>query len=233
MISDYELIAFDADDTLWLNQPLYTNAGKTLEMILQDHVDSRVLHQRLNETEIKNLKIFGYGIKGFTLSMIETALELTQGAVTSQQIQEIIDLGKTLLQHPVELLPGVREVVTTLHGLTKMIIITKGDLFDQESKIARSGLADYFDDFEIVSEKDVPTYTRILAKHQVAPASFLMIGNSPRSDILPVCAMGGHAILIPYESIWGHEAADESEIEASGCVRLSAMTALLDHLPSK
>ena len=226
----YKVVAFDADDTLWVNEPLYHESQDTLEAILTDYLECRDLRRTLYKREIENLKIFGYGVKGFTLSMIETAIELTNGKVDGRDIQRIIDLGKGMLQSPVTLLEGVEEALRALRGNTRLIIITKGDLFDQESKVARSGLAEYFDECEIVSKKDSETYARLMRKHEVDPDDFLMIGNSPKSDILPVCELGGTAIWIPAQVTWAHETVDDAEMENSNCQRLSSMRQLITAL---
>ena len=167
------------------------------------------LAHRMLATERKNLRLFGYGVKGFTLSVIETAIELTGGRIGATDIQELIELGKSMLQEPVELLPGVREVVQQLAGSgVRLLLLTKGDLFDQEARIARSGLADFFDEVEVLSEKDEGTYRRTLARYRVPPEEFLMVGNSVRSDVLPVLGLGGAAALVPYPLLWAHETAE-------------------------
>lgn len=160
-------------------------------------------------TERKNLRLFGYGVKGFTLSVIETAIELTGGRIAAGDIQDLIELGKSMLQEPVELLPGVREVVQRLAGSgMRLLLLTKGDLFDQETRIARSGLADLFHEVEVLSEKDEGSYRRALARYRVPPEEFLMVGNSVRSDVLPVLGLGGAAALVPYPLLWAHETAE-------------------------
>ncbi len=199
------VIAFDADDTLWVNEPIFIKTREKLESIIAPFVDSGDVESKLYETEIKNLRLFGYGIKGFMLSMIESLIELTNGQISGLEIQKAIDLGKEMLEHPVELMKGIEEVLETLQDEYTLMMITKGDLFDQESKIARSGLAHYFDLIEIVSEKNEETYINVLTKYQINPAEFLMIGNSPKSDILPVCNIGGQAIHIPFHTTWEHE----------------------------
>lgn len=228
----FDVIAFDADDTLWDNEPLFTQAQDTLEEILTDYLESRDLRRLLYQRERRNLEIFGYGVKAFTLSMIETAVELSGGRVAGKDIQRIIDIGKTLLRHPVHLLDGVEEALQALSGAYRLWIITKGDLLDQESKVARSGLADLFDAVEIVSEKDESSYRQLLANHRVDPERFLMVGNSPKSDILPVCTLGGHAVWIPYQSTWEHETASTEEMERCGCRRIASMADLPDLLTS-
>ncbi len=200
-----DIIAFDADDTLWHNEPLFTQTEGKFRALLEPYHTKEWIDKRLYETEVRNLEVFGYGIKGFTLSMIETAIELTQGRIPGKDIQRIIGFSKEMLSRPVQLLQGVTEVITALSKHHKLMMITKGDLFEQESKIARSGLADFFSFVEIVSEKDPDTYTRILAKQQIQPEHFLMVGNSMKSDILPVREVGGHAVYIHYDTTWQHE----------------------------
>ena len=201
------VIAFDGDDTLWHNETIFSVTQDRFRELLAAHVTDRAhLDARLQEREMANLRLFGYGIKGFTLSMIETAIEVSGGRVSGAEIQALIDAGKSMLRHPVELLDGVTAVLTELAGKFRLLLITKGDLFDQESKIARSGIAPWFSAIEILSEKDEAAYQRILDRHSIDPAEFLMVGNSPRSDIAPVTAIGGHAVLIPYPLTWAHEA---------------------------
>ena len=198
------VIAFDADDTLWPNEPYFREAEKEILKLLERYFPGEDLLDRLYKQEVKNLHIFGYGAKGFTLSMIESVIELTKGKVTGSEIQEIIELGKSIMTYPIQLLDGVVETLDALKGF-QLMLITKGDLFDQESKIARSGLADRFDAVEIVSEKDDNTYERLLKRHNIKPENFWMIGNSLKSDILPIDRIGGTGVYIPYESTWVHE----------------------------
>ncbi|MBY5991232.1 HAD family hydrolase [Ferrimonas balearica] len=201
-----KLIAFDADDTLWVNEPHYRGAEQAYLEILGRYVDSDDLAARLYQTEVKNLRIFGYGAKGYMLSMIETALELTDYRVEGRDIERIIQLGKEVLSYPIEILPGVEETLTALQGCYPLMVITKGDLLDQESKVARSGLADYFGRIEVVSEKDSATYQRLFTQMAHAPQEVLMVGNSLKSDILPVLELGGHACHVdPGYDSWVHE----------------------------
>lgn len=209
------VIAFDADDTLWENETIFNRTQEKCKGILKGYVDPHVIDNKIYQTEINNLAIFGYGVKGFTLSMIETAIELSEGRVTGKEIQKLIDLGKDMLAHPIDLIDGVQETIDTLSRETdyELMIITKGDLFDQESKIARSGLADYFGRIEIVSEKDDETYRELLKRHHIAVEEFLMIGNSLKSDILPICRLGGQAVHIPFHTTWGHEVVETHHLE--------------------
>ena len=179
---------------------------------------------------MRNLELFGYGVKSFTLSMIETAIELSGGRVGGTEVQKIIDAGRAMLQHPVELLYGVADAVDAVSATHPVMLITKGDLFDQESKLARSGLGDRFERVEIVARKDEPTYERVLRRHQLDPSRFVMVGNSPRSDIAPVLALGGWGIHVPYPLTWAHEEdVDEDWLRAHPRYRTVAS---LDELPS-
>jgi putative hydrolase of the HAD superfamily len=204
-----DVIGFDADDTLWHNEPLYTLTEEKFITLLSAHHTRADIEARLYATEIRNLEHFGYGIKGFTLSMIETAIELTGGDILGREIQQIIDYAREMLRAPVNLLDHAAEAVQALAASHTLILITKGDLFDQESKVARSGLANYFAHVEVVSEKDKPTYEAVLRKRGIDPATFLMVGNSLRSDILPIVALGGRAVHIPYLTTWTHETLGE------------------------
>lgn len=204
-----EVIGFDADDTLWHTEPLYSMTEAKYMRLLSARYPRADIEALLYQTEIRNLEHFGYGIKGFTLSMIETAIELSGGAVTGREIQQIIDYGREMLRAPVELLPHVAETVETLAHSHKLMLITKGDLFDQESKVARSGLAAHFAHIEVVSEKDPATYAALLRRRAIDPAAFLMVGNSLRSDVVPVVALGASAVHIPYATTWVHETLHE------------------------
>ncbi len=206
--SIFQVIAFDADDTLWHNERLYVHAqNKFVELLTQYH-DPKWIRERLDETEGRNLQHFGYGIKSFALSMIETAVELTEGRITGQDIQQLLQLTKELLRAEVELLDHVAETVSELAASYPLMIITKGDLLDQETKLERSGLAQYFQKVEVVSSKTRASYERVLRRHNITPEKFLMIGNSIKSDILPILELGGYAIYVPYYTTWIHEAAD-------------------------
>lgn len=201
----FELIAFDADDTLWHNETIFSLTQENYSRLLAPYLQRPWTGEELYQTELRNLTHFGYGIKGFTLSMIETAIDLTEGQVPAHVVREIIELGKAMIAAPVELLEHVAEVIPALARDYPLLLITKGDLFDQEAKIARSGLAEHFRNIEIVSDKTPATYSALLAKYGVAPERFLMIGNSLRSDIVPVVKLGGRAIYIPYQLTWAHE----------------------------
>ncbi len=214
-------IAFDADDTLWHNENLYSLTQERFKRLLAPFQDVATIDQRLYTTEMRNLAFFGYGIKGFTLSMIETAIEITDGRIGAHEIRQIIDYARDMLRAPVELLPGVRETIALLSDSYRLMIVTKGDLFDQESKIARSGIADYFQHIEIVSEKTPAAYAAVMKRHGIEPRRFLMVGNSLRSDILPVVEVGGNAVYIPYHLTWIHERVTDEGAIAGRYVTLS------------
>jgi Predicted hydrolase (HAD superfamily) len=200
----FDVIGFDADDTLWHNESIFTITEEKFRAILHSY-NTELVNKTLSSTQIKNLKLFGYGIKGFILSMVETSIELTNGEINGSEIQKIIDFGREMLANPIELLPHVQEVIEDLSRKYRLLLITKGDLIDQETKIARSGLAEFFTGVEIVSDKNSETYEKILSRYEITASRFIMIGNSMRSDIVPIVQIGGHAVHIPYFSTWEHE----------------------------
>ena len=202
-----EWVGFDGDDTLWKSEDYYRAAELEFEGIIGQYIDltdARTL-QHLLEVERRNLKIFGYGAKGMTLSMIESAVQLTGERISARDIHRVIEIGRATLQHPVELIDGIAEAVQAIAARHEIVLITKGDLFHQESKIQQSGLADLFHRIEIVSEKDTATYARVLRELDTAADRFVMIGNSLRSDIEPVVALGGWGVYVPYHITWAHE----------------------------
>jgi putative hydrolase of the HAD superfamily len=202
-------VALDADDTLWHNESIFHLTQDQYVDLLKDYGEPNHMRARLLEVEIKNLKLYGYGVKSFTLSMIETAIDLTRGAVPAKTIAAILGLGRAMLEHPVEPLPGVAETLAALKdGGYKLIMVTKGDLMNQEQKLARSGLGDCFAAIEIVSEKDANTYRRVVARQGVAAEQAVMIGNSMKSDVLPAIEAGLWGIHIPYHITWAHEHAE-------------------------
>lgn len=203
-------IGFDADDTLWHNENIFDRAQERYRQLLARHHPPAEVNRALFATEMRNLRLYGYGVKGFMLSAIETAIELTQGTISAQEIREILATGQDMLAHPVELLPGVPEVVPGLARDFRLLIITKGDLRDQERKVSESGLATHFHAVEILSEKDGAAYQRVLRRHGVAPEEFVMVGNSLKSDILPVLDLGGAGVHIPYHLTWQHEHIEEA-----------------------
>ena len=201
------VIGFDGDDTLWHNEQLFADTQHMLRELLSHYADMETIDTTLLEIERRNLAIFGYGVKGFVLSMIETAIEISDSHVSARDIHQIVMMGKTLLEHPIELLDGAGEVVRELSRRHRLILVTKGDLVHQESKVAASGLGDHFWQIEIVSEKDPPTYRKLLARHAIEPNDFVMIGNSVVSDVLPVLAIGARAVHVPYHITWALEVA--------------------------
>jgi len=203
-----DLIAFDADDTLWHTERLYVNAQARLAQLLDGYVDPARVERYLYQAETRNLEHFGYGVKAFALSMIETAVELTEGKISGADIQVLVGLARDMLTAPVELIDHVKETIPRLAGTYALMVITKGDAVEQEPKIARSGLAAFFRHVEVVSDKTASRYAVLLERYAVRPAGFLMVGNSLRSDILPVLELGAQAVYVPYATTWQHEAAE-------------------------
>ncbi len=205
-----EVIGLDGDDTLWHSEQLFVDTQSSFRALLAPYVDldDATLDARLVEVERRNLPSFGYGVKAFTLSLVETAIEVTDGEIPSHRLQEVLELGRTLLDHPVQLLDGVLDAVDALTDRYRVMVVTKGDLLHQESKVARSGLAELFWRVEIVSEKDEATYRRVLERDHIDPSTFVMVGNSVRSDVLPVLAIGGRAVHVPYHVTWELELVD-------------------------
>ena len=201
-------IGFDADDTLWQNEHFFQLTEKSFTDLLSDHGDSHHVSSRLLEAERRNLKLYGFGAKGFTLSMIETALEVTDGTVPQVVIGKILALGRAMLEFPIETLPHVNETLEALAGKYKIILITKGDLFDQERKLAQSGLGDFFDAVEIVSDKKAEVYDRIFTRHADGASRAMMIGNSLKSDVIPALEAGAWGVHVPHELTWELDRAD-------------------------
>jgi len=203
------VIGFDADDTLWHNETIFENVHARYRELLSHYHDTATVDRTLFATEMRNLELYGYGVKGFMLSAIETAIALTDGKIPAGEIQQLIGLGREMLAHPVELLEGVAETLGAISAQHRLLVITKGDLRDQERKLAKSGLGTHFHHVEIVSEKNEHAYASIFRKHQIAPEKFLMIGNSLKSDILPVLSLGGYGVYVPYHLTWAAERVDE------------------------
>jgi putative hydrolase of the HAD superfamily len=235
-MSRFDLIAFDADDTLWHNEHVYLDAQDKLGRILAAYQVSEPLEARLYQTESRNIHYFGYGIKSYTFSMIETAVELTGGRISANDIRSIIDLAREMLDAPVELIAHVAETVARLAPAYRLMIITKGDLHDQETKVARSGLEGFFRHIEVVSEKERLDYEHLLEAYSIDPIRFLMVGNSLRSDILPILELGGSAVYVPYHTTWLHEAAEAPPPGQAGFFQiehLGLLPGLLDQLESE
>jgi putative hydrolase of the HAD superfamily len=203
-----KVIAFDADDTLWVNEPYFRETEIQFFHLLEDFLPAHELERELLKIEIQNLPIYGYGIKGFMLSMVETALKVSDSKIGVEVIEKILQYGKEMLEKPVELLDGVKEVLQDLKEKYRLVVATKGDLLDQERKLQKSGLESYFHHIEIMSEKREADYSKLIKHLDIAPNAFLMVGNSVKSDILPVLNLGGHAIHIPFHTTWILEKVD-------------------------
>jgi putative hydrolase of the HAD superfamily len=203
-----KIIAFDADDTLWHNEPYFDEAKERFCVLFQDYASKQEILGLILNHQIANLSLYGFGIKAFTLSMIETALELTNHTISGSGIEKIITIGKDLLQKPVELLPNITEVLEQLKGKYKLVVATKGDLKDQHRKLHDSGIGAFFHHIEVMSDKTELDYQKMLGRLDCHPEDFLMIGNSLKSDVLPVLNLGGHAIHIPYHTTWEYEKID-------------------------
>jgi putative hydrolase of the HAD superfamily len=208
-------IGFDADDTLWHNESIFEAAHDKYRVLLARWHDAATVDRRLFATEMGNLELYGYGVKAHALSCIETAIDLSRGDIRAAEIREIIAYAKEMLAHPVELLAGVSETIPPLAQSFQLLLITKGDLRDQERKLAKSGLAQHFKHDEVVTEKDVATYARILRRLQIPPDQFLMVGNSLKSDILPALELGAYAVLVPYHLLWQGEQAAPPPLAAA------------------
>jgi len=232
----FDMIAFDADDTLWHYERLYSQTQAKIASLLAPFSTSEEIDAHLNRVELDNVHLYGYGIKGFTLSMIEAATEIGNGRLSNKDIQNIIRYAKEMLVADIQLIESVSDIVSRLAKKYPLAIITKGDLFEQETKIARSGLESYFQQVEIVGQKTSEIYTRILGRSNVAPERFLMVGNSLRSDILPVLELGGNAVYIPSDTTWVHEMVEETPTGKAGFYQLQhigELPALLDRIEAR
>jgi putative hydrolase of the HAD superfamily len=224
-----KVIAFDADDTLWVNEPYFQETEHKFCALLEDYLPHHTVSQELFKTEMQNLGLYGYGIKGFMLSMIETALRVSNNTVHHSVIERAIQYGKDLLEKPIELLDGVEEVLHALKNRYRLVVATKGDLLDQERKLKKSGLESYFHHIEIMSDKQEKDYTKLIRHLDIAPEEFLMIGNSLKSDVLPVLAIGGHAVHVPYHTTWAHEKV-EQHIEHENFRQLNSIKEVLQYV---
>ncbi len=227
----FKVIAFDADDTLWVNEPYYQETEKQFCELMLPYIEAHALSKELYNTEMQNIPIYGYGIKAFMHSMIETALRVTNKSIDPVVIESIINLGKEMLNKPIVLLEGVEEVLKKLsESKVKMIVATKGDLLDQERKLEKSNLEDYFHHVEIMSEKNEKGYLKLLAHLDIQQEEFLMIGNSIRSDITPVLNIGAYAIHVPYHTTWEHEKNASIEKNEDNFVQVSQLTDVIQVL---
>lgn len=206
-------IAFDADDTLWVNETYFRNAEAEFASLLDGFETRNTIDQELFKTEMANLELYGYGIKGFMLSMIESALQLSNNRVSQATISRILELGKEMIAHRLELLDGVTEVLEKLHGHYRLLVLTKGDLLDQERKLEKSGLIEYFHHVEVLSDKQEVNYQRLLDHLEIPVSEFLMVGNSLKSDVIPILNIGARAVHVPFHTTWAHEQVDATEHE--------------------
>jgi putative hydrolase of the HAD superfamily len=228
--SNIKVVGFDADDTLWVNETYFREAEDRFAALLESYETKNQIDQELFKTEIKNLELYGYGIKGFMLSMIESALEISNNSVSQATIGAILNLGKDMISHPVEVLDGVEEVLRQLSDKYRLIVLTKGDLLDQERKLERSGLTKYFHHVEVLSDKKEENYMNLLNHLEIEVSEFLMIGNSLKSDVLPLLNIGAKAIHIPFHTTWLHEEIRPEE-RTNNHHTLGKISDLLNYLP--
>lgn len=228
MNKNIKVVAFDADDTLWVNEPYFQEAEHQFCALLEDFLPHHTVGQELFKIEMQNLPLYGYGAKGFMLCMVETIIGVSEGTANLKLVQKALDLGKELLQKPIQLLDGVEEVLTALQGRYRLVMATKGDLLDQERKLIRSGLEPYFHHIEIMSDKREKDYQKLLKHLDCTPDQFMMVGNSLKSDVMPVLALGGYGVHVPYHTTWQHEQVDikidnPKFLEASSILEVLAM----------
>ncbi len=227
--SNIKVIGFDADDTLWVNETYFRDAEEQFASLLENYETKNKIDQELFRMEMNNLDLYGYGIKGFMLSMIESAMELSNNQVSQATLSQILTLGKNMISHPVELLEGVKEVLDVLARQYRLIVLTKGDLLDQERKLERSGLSEYFHHVEVLSDKKETNYQNLLDHLEIDVKEFLMIGNSLRSDILPILNIGAQAVHVPFHTTWKHEIVSEVD-ENHQYLTLNGLKQVLDYL---
>ncbi|MHC1781410.1 MAG: HAD family hydrolase [Anaerolineaceae bacterium] len=233
----FDVIAFDADDTLWHTESLYVSVHEQVAALLAQYCEEDEIEKTLHKYDILNIPYYGYGIKGFILSMIEASIEISDGKITGPEIQQIIEMTRGMLMADVQLLDHTQDVISGLAERHTLMVITKGDLFDQETKLVRSGLKPFFDHVEIISTKTTESYAELFAKYRIPPERFLMVGNSLKSDILPVLELGGKAVYIPYHITWAHEEADppveggNSYFKLDNLGQLPGLLARLDENP--
>ncbi|WP_428663587.1 HAD family hydrolase [Runella sp.] len=224
-----KVIAFDADDTLWVNEPFFLETEQKFCALLEDYLPHHSISQEVFRTQIQNMPLYGYGVKSFILSMVETALRISENTISITVIERIIQLGKEMLEKPIELLEDVEHVLHSLSGHYRLVVATKGDLLDQERKLRKSGLEHYFHHIEIMSEKKETDYQKLIKHLDIHPSEFLMIGNSLKSDVLPVLAIGGHGIHIPFHTTWAYEQI-EHHIEHDNFRDFKTIKEILTHL---
>ncbi|MCK0162047.1 HAD family hydrolase [Allomuricauda sp. F6463D] len=227
--SKIKTIGFDADDTLWVNETYFRETEEKFAALLEGYETKNKIDQELFKMEMANLDTYGYGIKGFMLSMIESALDLSNHKVSQKTIAEILDLGKSMISHPVELLDGVEEVLSKLKGNYRLIVLTKGDLLDQERKLEKSGLSKYFHHVEVLSDKKENNYSNLLEHLKIDVNEFLMIGNSLKSDVMPILNIGAKAVHVPFHTTWVHELVPEDQM-VNNHLKLSTLKDILKYL---
>ncbi|MFD1293446.1 HAD family hydrolase [Lutibacter holmesii] len=210
-MNNIQVIAFDADDTLWVNEPYFRATEEAFAKLLKSYLPEEDVNTILFSIEMRNLELYGYGIKGFVLSMVETILKITKGKGDLELVSKVISFGKEMLNKPVELLAGVGEVLKSLNGDYKVVLATKGDLLDQERKLIKSGLEQHFHHIEVMSDKKPKDYKKLLNHLDCAPENFLMVGNSVKSDVLPVLEIGAFAVHVPFHTTWAHEEVSKDE----------------------
>ena len=228
--TETKIIGFDADDTLWVNETFFREAEQKFAELLSPYETINKVDQELFKKEMDNLELYGYGIKGFVLSMIESAIEISNGKISNEKLNKILDIGKDMLNKPVELLEGIEDVLTQLSKKYRLILCTKGDLLDQERKLEKSKLGQYFHHVEVMSEKKKENYSKVLSHLDIKPKEFLMIGNSLKSDILPLLDIGAQAIHIPFHTTWQHETVNTNTIDSNQYLTIDSAQKLLDHL---
>ena len=227
MFDHVKVIAFDADDTLWVNETYFREAEKKFAQLLSHYETENKIDQELFKMEIQNLEMYGYGIKGFMLSMVECALKLSNYTLPQKTLEEVLNIGKEMFEKPIEILEGVEEVLKALQGKYKLIVATKGDLLDQERKLSKSGLISYFHHTEVMSEKKVPDYQKLIQHLDIQPQELLMIGNSLKSDVLPLIEIGASAIHIPFHTTWAHEEVAQQDSQNVDYKTLSSIKEVL------
>ena len=223
-------VAFDADDTLWVNETYFREAEERFADLLEGYETKNTIDQELFKMEMRNLELYGYGIKGFMLSMIESALELSNGQIPQKELLKILDIGKEMIARPVEVLHGVEEVLVQLQPNYRLLVLTKGDLLDQERKLEKSGLSKYFQHVEVLSDKKEENYARLLKHLKIDRNEFLMVGNSLKSDVIPILNLGARAIHIPFHTTWVHETVSETEEKENNYLKLNTITELVRYL---
>ncbi|MEM6525404.1 MAG: HAD family hydrolase [Bacteroidota bacterium] len=228
-IEQLKVVAFDADDTLWHNENYFREAEEKFAALVSEYLPKEEAINVLFSHEMKHLGIYGYGIKGFVLSMVETAIDISKNSISADRIQQILEIGRNMMNKPVNLLDDVERVFNTLKERYRLILATKGDLIDQERKLVKSGLERYFHHVEVMSEKKEADYQRLIGHLDIKPYEFLMIGNSMKSDIVPVLNIGGNAIHIPHEIVWQHEIVDEEDVRGHKFLTVDKLSDILPY----